>query len=90
MDGALGVSAVAHTLSSFGMALVRHERGEPDRCLTCGSYRLTSYEDPERAGPVYVTICEACGWEGLSKEDQEAIDVPASHTAFTQDRIEPN
>lgn len=89
MDGALAVSAVAHALSSFGMALVRHERGEPDRCPTCGSYRLTSYEDPERAGPVYVTVCEACGWEDLSKDVGEPIDVPATHNEFAQDRIEP-
>ncbi len=87
MDGGLAVSAVAQVLSSYGMALVRHERGQPDRCPTCGSYRLTSYQDPDRAGHVYVTICEACGWEDLPK-DAEPTDVPSTHNEFGQDRID--
>jgi hypothetical protein len=86
MDGTLAVSAVAHVLSSFGMALVRHDRGEPDRCPTCGSYKLTSYEDPDSAGVVYVTVCEACGWEDRPQDDAEPIEIPDKHNEFGQDR----
>jgi predicted RNA-binding Zn-ribbon protein involved in translation (DUF1610 family) len=87
MDGAIALSAVTQVLSSYGMALVRHERGEPDRCPTCGSYRLTSYQDPDRGGPVYVTICEACGWEDLV-EDDARLEVPRTHNEFGQDRTD--
>lgn len=87
MDGSLAVSAVAHVLASYGAALVRYERGEPDSCPSCGSYRLSSYQDPDRAGDVYVTICEACGWEDLS-DDAEPADVPATHNEFGQDQID--
>jgi predicted RNA-binding Zn-ribbon protein involved in translation (DUF1610 family) len=68
------------------MAVVRRERGEPDRCPTCGSYRLTSDQDPDRAGHTYVTICEACGWEDLP-EDVEQADVPTTHNDFGQGRV---
>lgn len=88
MDGALAVASVAHVLSSFGTALVRHERGEPDRCPTCGSYRLTSYEDPDSAGAVYVTICEACGWQDRPVETAGAIEIPATHNEVGQDRTD--
>jgi hypothetical protein len=42
------------------------ERGIPDRCPQCGSYRITRDWRPEY-GPEheYVTRCEACEWEDL-------------------------
>lgn len=87
MDGVLAVSAVDQVLSTYGMALVRHERREPDRCPSCGSYRLTSVEDTDVAGPMYITICEACGWEDLP-EDAEPADMPTTHNEFGQDRVD--
>ena len=88
MDGTLAVAAVAHVLSSFGMALVRHERGEPDQCPTCGSYRLTSYEDPDTAGAVYVTLCEACGWEDRPEDAAKPLEIAATHNEFGGDRTD--
>jgi len=41
-DGTLAVDAVQHLLEIFSIALIRHERGIPDRCPNCLSYRLTS------------------------------------------------
>jgi hypothetical protein len=41
MDATLAVEATSHTLFMFGMALIRKERGIPDRCPQCGSYRIT-------------------------------------------------
>lgn len=32
----------------------------------------------------------SCGWEDLSKEDGEPVDVPDTHNEFAQDRIEPS
>jgi hypothetical protein len=60
-DAAIAVDATAHTLSLFGLGLVRHERGEPERCPECGSYRLTG--DFRSSLDAYVTLCEACEWE---------------------------
>ncbi len=59
-DAVLAVDATAHMLDVFGMALVRHERGQPDRCLRCGSYRLVG--DYHSDTDTYVTLCEACEW----------------------------
>ena len=63
-DGELAVSATLHVVTSFATALVRKERGAPERCPQCSSYRLTSDYRPElKREPPYVTLCEACGWE---------------------------
>lgn len=62
MDGQIAVDAIAHVLTSYGIAIVRNERGAPDRYPECSSYRITSLFEPEsdRAHP-YVTLSEACG-----------------------------
>src|SRR5258708_14258953 len=54
MDGGLAVSAVAQVLSSYGMPLVRHGRGQPHPCPTCGFYPPTSFQDPRATGPSYL------------------------------------
>ena len=60
--------ATGHLLSMLGMALVRAERGQPDRCPRCSSYRLVSdYRHEEGENGVYVTLCAACGWENEGK-----------------------
>jgi hypothetical protein len=70
-DAVLAVSGVEHVLSSFGSAWVRHERGAPDRCPECGSYKLLATTDSPLAWPA-VTICESCGWE----DDRPVRDIP--------------
>lgn len=60
-DAIIGVDATAHTLNVYGMALVRHERGQPKRCPECSSYRLAG--DYRSELDAYVTLCEACEWE---------------------------
>ena len=73
MDGRLAVEATQNVLASYGMALVRYERGEPDRCPQCASYRLTSDYRPELGeDSVYITLCEACGWEGIKHRAEES------------------
>lgn len=72
-DGEIAVEATGHVLMTFGMALVRMERGAPDRCPRCSSYRLTSVYRPEiRAQNPYVTLCEACEWEDIPTNDEAA------------------
>jgi hypothetical protein len=58
------LSASSYLLSSIAMLLVRKERAIPDRCPTCGSYRLRGVFHPELdIDYPYVRICESCGWE---------------------------
>lgn len=70
LDGVLVVQATASVLGSFGLSVVRKEKGEPDRCPVCSSYRLTCDYRPEvgtESG--YVERCEACGWEDIPDDD---------------------
>jgi hypothetical protein len=62
-DGQMALDATANVLSAFGGALIRFERGLPDRCPSCSSYQLTSVYEPElETEPPYLTLCERCGW----------------------------
>jgi len=64
-EAALSVTELA--LSLFTTALVRHIRGVPDRCPSCGSHRLaperginTNHPDMTFERPV----CQKCNWIG--------------------------
>jgi hypothetical protein len=62
-DGYIAVEATQATLAAFGRAVLRYERGTPDRCPQCQSYRIDSDYVPElEIDPPYVTFCESCGW----------------------------
>ena len=65
-DAILAVDGTGHILYAFGMATIRKEKGIPDRCPQCASYRITRDWRPE-FGPdhEYVTRCEACEWDDL-------------------------
>src|SRR5262245_44218049 len=39
-DAVLALEATQHVLGTFGTAVFRHNRGIPDRCPTCGSYKI--------------------------------------------------
>ncbi len=69
LDGELAVEATGHVLTVFSYALVRYERGEPERCPVCRSYRLSANYRPELGkGGTYVTLCESCGWEDMTEQ----------------------
>src|SRR5207245_6650555 len=63
-DGEMGVRMVAHFLSLFEQAIERRERGGPDRCPSCSSYRIARDEafDMEDWTATRRRLCEACGW----------------------------
>lgn len=63
-DGEMAVEIVAHFLSLFEQAIERQERGGPERCLSCGSYRLVGDEeiDFENDAVIRRRLCEACEW----------------------------
>jgi len=63
-DAEAAHDATGHLLGVFGMSIVRAEKGAPDRCPRCSSYRLVSdYRHEDGENGVYVTLCAACGWE---------------------------
>jgi hypothetical protein len=63
LDAQLGLDATAHVLRQFGLAVLRHERGTPDRCPTCSSYQIDSVYEPEAEHErPYTHVCRACGW----------------------------
>lgn len=58
--GEMAVEATGHLLVVYSYALVRYERGEPEHCPFCSSYRLTADYRPELGvSGAYVTICES-------------------------------
>ena len=63
-DGDIAVQAVAHFLSLFEEAIERKERGGPERCPSCGSYRVVGHEDFdwESETVTRLRLCEACEW----------------------------
>jgi hypothetical protein len=62
-DAEVAVEATQGVLTTFGSALLRHDRGALDRCPSCGSYRLNSDHRPGgNSGSADVTLCETCGW----------------------------
>jgi len=69
-DADMGLSAVDNVLSTLMMAVIRHERGVPDRCPECSSYRMTT-DHRELPNDDYqnVTLCESCGWERADDSD---------------------
>jgi hypothetical protein len=64
LDGEIAVAATGTTLLTYTAALVRYERGAPDRCPECESYRVVADYRPEIGSQgAYVTLCANCGWE---------------------------
>lgn len=61
------IGATENAIALSTSAVIRHIRGVPERCPTCGSQRLS----PERGYRVDLPdgewerpICEKCGWAG--------------------------
>lgn len=65
-DAELTLRAVGHLLNTFMLARAKHERGEPARCPSCGSYRLSGDGEADEVageqGYAQWTLCAACGW----------------------------
>lgn len=66
-EAALGTTEL--TLSLFTTALIRHVRGVPDRCPSCGSQRLSPERGFNTENPNTVferPVCQKCSWTGES------------------------
>jgi len=66
-DAELVIDATGHVLGAFSQAMIRYREGTPERCPSCGSYRIG--DDGERAiedgaeGWRSWRVCAGCGWQ---------------------------
>jgi hypothetical protein len=66
-DAEAAISSTELTLSLFTTALIRHIRGVPDRCPSCGSQRLSPERGMHSSDPNTIyerPVCGKCGWTG--------------------------
>ncbi|HLE63913.1 MAG TPA: hypothetical protein VI750_12260 [Pyrinomonadaceae bacterium] len=71
-DAEMALDASHNTLAAFSMAVLRNERGTPERCPQCTSYRLRSVHVPElELDPPYLTQCEVCGWNSSPEPESQ-------------------
>ena len=75
-DARLATEATQHVLSTLMTAVIRHERGVPQRCPRCSSYRLVS--DFRSETFTEVTLCERCGW--VDERPEEEHEEPTNGT----------
>jgi hypothetical protein len=87
-DAQIALDVTSDILQTYGMALLRWERGGPDRCPSCSSYRLVSDYRPESPDRPYVTLCESCGWESASPpHDVEVVKAQPSPDPSREERV---
>lgn len=60
-DAEIALSATDHLAHAFVAAEVRRERGPPEACPNCGSYRIATTWRPESHDEI--VMCEVCDWE---------------------------
>jgi len=70
-DAEAAVSATEQALSLFTTACIRHLRGVPDSCPSCGSQRLVPERGVNPSTPEAVferPVCAVCSWTGSPVE----------------------
>lgn len=78
-DAEFTLDATEHVLSAFTMSILRFERGIPERCPQCQSYKLgLDYVRDDDGNKWKLTFCMVCDWKdgeimlcGEESEDQE-------------------
>lgn len=66
-DAEASIASTELTLSLFTTALIRHIRGVPDRCPSCGSQRLSPERGFNESDPETIferPVCQKCSWAG--------------------------
>lgn len=68
LDGEIALNATEQALFVFSMSFIRFERGEPERCPECHSYKIADVDKHvELDQSVRIVTCGACGVEYASK-----------------------
>lgn len=83
-DAEAALAVTEQTLSLFTTATIRHIRGVPDSCPSCGSQRLAPERGMHTSEPDKLyerPVCMACGWAG------EPVEVPVAPSA--SERAQP-
>jgi hypothetical protein len=84
-DAEAALAATEQTLSLFTTATIRHIRGVPDCCPSCGSQRLAPERGMYSSEPDKLyerPVCTACGWAG------EPVEVPVGPSATERSQSE--
>lgn len=66
-DAEAAFASTELTMSLFTTAIIRHVRGVPDRCPSCGSQRLSPERGVNTLEPEIMferPVCQKCGWTG--------------------------
>jgi hypothetical protein len=66
-DAEAAFASTELTMSLFTTALIRHVRGVPDRCPSCGSHRLSPERGFNTLEPEMMferPVCQKCSWTG--------------------------
>lgn len=58
-DARMTLDVTHHVLTTFSTALFRHQRGIPDRCPSCGSYKIGLWSATDAQEPM--PRCRSCG-----------------------------
>lgn len=67
-DAEIALNATEQALFVFSMSYIRFERGEPERCPECGSYRIADvHQRRKRKQSVRIVTCGRCGVEYASE-----------------------
>lgn len=60
-DAIMAIEVTQHILATYGTAFFRHQRGIPDRCTQCGSYKVGLWiEDPRNPEAKSRLRCQIC------------------------------
>jgi hypothetical protein len=73
-DGIMAVELTQHVLATFGTALFRKSRGIPDRCGSCGSYKIGLWMPTEAGDAEPVPRCQTCGAVYVSASNELLAD----------------
>lgn len=84
-DAEAALAATEQTLSLFTTACIRHLRGVPDCCPSCGSQRLAPQRgiDAEQPEKIFERpVCSVCNWAG------EPVEISVVHNASERHKPE--
>ena len=84
-DAEAALAVTEQTLGLFTTACIRHMRGVPDCCPSCGSQRLAPERGMHASEPDRLyerPVCTVCGWAG------ERVEVPVAASA--SERAQPH
>jgi hypothetical protein len=82
-DARLAHGATENVVAALWTAVEKHESGAPDRCPSCGSYRVESDYRPDlEIDPPYILFCTRCDWIAPKRVPPEAAQAANAAARF--------